>query len=122
VSLAFRVALGARRRDVLRLVALSGRNQRGLGNSRRSCTQPWSEIVSLPAEIGEWHAGDPIMVLARVAGCSFWWLPLACMVPARRALGIDPMAALRLRVTPSLARAYLYDLMIENVHGSLGRT
>jgi putative ABC transport system permease protein len=54
-ELGVRVAHGARRRDVPRLVAFVGRNQRGLGNSRRSCTQPWSESSHCPLD-REWNA------------------------------------------------------------------
>jgi ABC-type antimicrobial peptide transport system permease subunit len=91
-ELGVRVALGARRRDVLRLVALSAGTSVGLG-----IVAGLALSLGLNRLIARWiESGtrDPIMVLA-VSGLLILVAALACMVPARRALAIDPMAALR---------------------------
>jgi ABC-type antimicrobial peptide transport system permease subunit len=91
-ELGVRVALGARRGDVLRLVARSAGTSVGLGI-----------IVGLALSFGlnrliaQWIASgtrNPFLILAAslvlVAVAA-----LACLIPARRAVSIDPMAALR---------------------------
>jgi predicted permease len=91
-ELGVRVALGARRRDVLRLVALSAGTSVGLG-----IVAGLALSLGLNRLIARWiESGtrDPIMVLA-AAGLLILVAALACMVPARRALATDPMAALR---------------------------
>ena len=91
-ELGVRVALGARRRDVLRLVALSAGTSVGLG-----IVAGLALSLGLNRLIARWiESGtrDPIMVLA-ASGLLILVAALACMVPARRALAIDPMAALR---------------------------
>jgi predicted permease len=91
-ELGVRVALGARRRDVLRLVALSAGTSVGLG-----IVAGLALSLGLNRLIARWiESGtrDPIMVLA-ASGLLILVAALACMVPARRALAIDPMVALR---------------------------
>jgi ABC-type antimicrobial peptide transport system permease subunit len=86
------VALGARRRDVLSIVALSGGTGVGLGIAAGLALS-----FGLNRIIGRWienGAHDPIMVLA-ASMLLIAVAALACLVPARRALSIDPMVALR---------------------------
>ncbi len=91
-ELGVRVALGAGRHDVLRLVAFSAGTSVGLGI-----------IVGLALSFGlnrlvarwiESGTRDPVMILA-VSGLLILVAAFACLIPARRALAIDPMAALR---------------------------
>jgi ABC-type antimicrobial peptide transport system permease subunit len=91
-ELGIRVALGAQRRDVLRIVALSAGTSVGLGILSGLILS-----FALNQVIARWieNAGhDPLIVLA-VSGILIAVAALACWMPARRALGIDPMAALR---------------------------
>ena len=91
-ELGVRVALGARRRDVLRLVALSAGTSVGLG-----IVAGLALSFGLNRLIAQWvESGtrDPIMLLT-VSALLILVAACACLVPARRALAIDPMAALR---------------------------
>jgi putative ABC transport system permease protein len=91
-ELGVRVALGARRGDVLRLVALSAGTSVGLG-----IVSGLVLSFSLNRLIAQWiESGtrDPFMALAASA-LLILVATFACVVPARRALAIDPMAALR---------------------------
>jgi ABC-type antimicrobial peptide transport system permease subunit len=91
-ELGVRVALGARRRDVLSIVALSAGTGVGLGIAAGLALS-----FGLNSIMGRWienGAHDPIMVLA-VSTLLIAVAALACLVPARRALSIDPMIALR---------------------------
>jgi putative ABC transport system permease protein len=91
-ELGVRVALGARRGDVLRLVGFSAGTSVGLG-----IAVGLGLSLGLNRFIGQWiESGtrDPILVLA-ASGLLVLVAALACMVPARRALAIDPMVALR---------------------------
>ncbi len=91
-ELGVRVALGARRRDVLGIVALSAGTSVGLGIAAGLALS-----FGLNRIIDRWITGgthDPIMVLA-ASGLLIAVAVLACLVPARRALSIDPMIALR---------------------------
>jgi predicted permease len=91
-ELGVRVALGARRRDVLSIVALSAGTGVGLGIAAGLALS-----FGLNRIIGRWienGAHDPIMVLA-ASMLLIAVAALACLVPARRALSIDPMVALR---------------------------
>jgi predicted permease len=91
-ELGVRVALGARRRDVLRLVAFSAGTSVGLGIvAGLALSFGLNRLIVRWIESG---TRDPIMVLA-ASGLLILVAALACMVPARRALAIDPMAALR---------------------------
>jgi predicted permease len=91
-ELGVRVALGARRRDVLSIVAVSAGTGVGLGIAAGLALS-----FGLNRLIGRWIENgthDPIMVLA-VSTLLIAVAALACLVPARRALSIDPMIALR---------------------------
>jgi ABC-type antimicrobial peptide transport system permease subunit len=91
-ELGVRVALGARRRDVMSIVAVSAGTGVGLGIAAGLALS-----FGLSRIIGRWienGAHDPIMVLA-VSMLLIAVAALACLVPARRALSIDSMVALR---------------------------
>ena len=91
-ELGVRVALGARRRDVLSIVALSAGTSVGLGIAAGlALSFGLNRLIARWIESG---TRDPIMVLA-ASGLLILVAALACMVPARRALSIDPMVALR---------------------------
>jgi ABC-type antimicrobial peptide transport system permease subunit len=91
-ELGVRVALGARRRDVLSIVALSAGTGVGLGIAAGlALSFGLNRIIARWIENG---THDPIMVLA-VSTLLIAVAALACLVPARRALSIDPMVALR---------------------------
>jgi len=91
-ELGVRVALGARRRDVLRIVAVSAGTSVGLGiASGLALSFGLSRLISRWIESG---TRDPIMILG-VSGLLILVAAFACLVPARRALAINPMAALR---------------------------
>jgi predicted permease len=91
-ELGVRVALGARRRDVLRLVAFSAGTSVGFGIvAGLALSFGLNRLIARWIESG---TRDPIMVLA-ASGLLILVAALACMVPARRALAVDPMAALR---------------------------
>ena len=91
-ELGVRVALGARRRDVLGIVALSAGTSVGLGIAAGlALSFGLNRLIARWIESG---TRDPIMVLA-ASGLLILVAALACLVPARRALSIDPMVALR---------------------------
>ena len=87
-----RMALGAQRFDVLRIVLLSSASSVGLGLA--------SGIVlslGLTRVLMRWVENathNPLMVLA-VSLLVILVAALACLVPARRALAVDPISALR---------------------------
>jgi ABC-type antimicrobial peptide transport system permease subunit len=91
-ELGVRVALGARRRDVLSLVALSAGTSVGLGIAAGLALS-----FGLNRMIARWiESGtrDPLIILG-VSAVLVAVAALACLVPARRALAIEPMTALR---------------------------
>jgi predicted permease len=91
-ELGIRVALGARRRDVLRLVGLSAGTSVGLGIvAGLALSFGANRLITRWVESG---TRDPIMILA-ISGLLVLVAVFACLVPARRALAIDPMTALR---------------------------
>ena len=91
-ELGVRVALGARRRDVLYLVAFSAGTSVGLGILAGLALS--FGLNSLIARWIESGTRDPILVLAASA-LLILVAALACLLPARRALAVDPMVALR---------------------------
>jgi predicted permease len=87
-----RMAFGARRGDVLRLVALSAGTSVGLGLILGAALSvSLSRFVTRWVETGSVHPlmipGVALVVIAVAA--------MACLVPARKALSVDPMTALR---------------------------
>lgn len=91
-ELGIRVALGARRRDVLRLVAFSAGTSVGLG-----IVAGLALSFGMNRMITRWIEGgarDPLLVLL-VSAILLVVAALACLIPARRALAVQPMTALR---------------------------
>jgi putative ABC transport system permease protein len=87
-----RMAFGARRWDVLRLVALSASTSVGLGLILGATLSfSLNRFVTRWVETGSFHPlmvpGVSLLVIAVAA--------MACLVPARKALSVDPMTALR---------------------------
>jgi ABC-type antimicrobial peptide transport system permease subunit len=92
-ELGIRMALGAERRDLLRLVVGQGISLALIGSA-----------IGVGAAIGVTrfmsemlygiHADDPL-TFAGVAILMIFVALLACYIPARRAMKVDPMAALR---------------------------
>ena len=91
-ELGIRMAFGARRADVLRLVALSAGASVGLGLSVGVILSfSLSRIVTRWVEFGTFRpamVGAVSLLVVAVAA-------VACLVPARRAVSVDPMTALR---------------------------
>jgi predicted permease len=91
-ELGVRVALGARRRDVLSLVALSAGTSVGIGIAvGLALSLGLNRLIARWIESG---TRDPWMMLV-VSLVLIAVAALACLIPARRATAIDPMAALR---------------------------
>lgn len=91
-ELGIRVALGARSGDVLEIVALAAATSVGLG-----ITVGLVLSLSLNGFVAHWlqnGVSNPVMVLL-ASMILIAVAALACLVPARRALAIDPMTALR---------------------------
>jgi ABC-type antimicrobial peptide transport system permease subunit len=86
------MALGAQRKDVLRIVLLSSGASVGLGLALGAALSlGLGRVVTRWVEDG---VHDPRMVLA-VSLLVIVVAALACLVPALRALAVDPMTALR---------------------------
>ncbi len=91
-ELGVRVALGAQRRDVLRIVVLSAGRSVGLGiTAGLALSFGLNRIMARFIENG---THDPIVILT-VSLLLVAVAILACLAPARRALAVDPIAALR---------------------------
>jgi ABC-type antimicrobial peptide transport system permease subunit len=91
-ELGVRVALGARRGDILRLIGLSAGTSVGIG-----ILSGLALSFGLNRMIAQWMENgtrDPILVLL-VSAILVCVAALACLIPARRALAIDPVTALR---------------------------
>jgi putative ABC transport system permease protein len=90
-----RMALGARRRDVLGLVARQGLIQVLIGLGLGVGLAGWLSMM-MAGMLYETDPFDPIIflvIVACLAGTAF----LACLFPALRASRVDPLAALRAR-------------------------
>lgn len=91
-ELGIRVALGARRSDVLRLVGLSAGTSVGIGLlAGLALSFGLNRLIARWIENG---SRDPMLVLL-VSAILVGVAALACLTPARRALAIDPMTAVR---------------------------
>jgi putative ABC transport system permease protein len=87
-----RMAFGARRTDVLRLVALSAGSSVSMGLALGAILSlSLGQVITRWVEFGTFGplmvGGVSLLVVAVAA--------LACLVPARKAVSVDPMAALR---------------------------
>ncbi len=87
-----RVALGAQRADVLRIVFVSAVGSVGGGIAAGLVLA--LALSKLLAHWSEGSARDPLILLAVTVLLGVVAL-LSCAIPARRALGVDPMTALR---------------------------
>jgi predicted permease len=91
-ELGVRIALGARRRDVLRIAGVSAGTGVGLG-----IVSGLALSFGLGRMIAQWIENgtrDPLVVLG-VSVILLAVAAIACLVPARRALAINPIEALR---------------------------
>lgn len=88
-----RMALGARPRQVISLVVRRALWQLGFGFACGvACIRAWGAV--LPTGSAAVSATDPA-VLAIVGGVLLAFTLVACIVPARRAVRLDPVAAIR---------------------------
>jgi ABC-type antimicrobial peptide transport system permease subunit len=91
-ELGVRIALGARRRDVLRIAGVSAGTGVGLG-----IVSGLALSFGLGRMIAQWIENgtrDPLVVLG-VSVLLLAVASIACLIPARRALAINPIEALR---------------------------
>ena len=92
-EIAIRLAMGARRRDVLRVILRHGLVMAAVG-----CAAGLAMALPLPrvfdAMFDGLHARDPRIFVA-VPLALFAVTMVATFIPARRALGVDPVASLR---------------------------
>jgi predicted permease len=87
-----RMALGAQRGHVLRMVALSAGTSVGIGVlAGLALSLGLNRLIARWVESG---AHDPLMILG-VSALLIAVAALACLIPAQRALSVDPMTALR---------------------------
>jgi predicted permease len=90
-----RIALGAQRGDVLRLILKTGANLVGLGIVLGLVASfAATRLLASQLELFQIKSTDPVSFLAVMVLLSFV-ATMACLIPARRATAIDPMNALR---------------------------
>jgi ABC-type antimicrobial peptide transport system permease subunit len=92
-ELAVRISLGAQRRDVLKLVMGQGLRV-ALAGTAIGLAATWTLTRLVRTMLFETSATDPL-TLAAVTALMALVVLAACGVPARRAAGVDPVAALR---------------------------
>jgi ABC-type antimicrobial peptide transport system permease subunit len=90
-----RMALGARRRDVLRLVVRQGLMQVGVGLVLGFALAAWLAMM-MAGMLYETDPFDPVIFLVIIV-CLAGTGILACLLPALRASRVAPLAALRAR-------------------------
>jgi predicted permease len=94
-ELGVRIALGAQRADVLRLVLKSGATVVGLGIVLGlACSLAATRLLTSQIDLFQVKSTDPVsflVVIALLVGVA----AVACLGPARRATKVDPMEALR---------------------------
>jgi len=88
-----RMALGARRSDVLKMVMGQGLRLTGIGLAIGLCAALAAARLLTPLLYGI-HANDPATMAAVVVGLAAIALS-ACYLPARKAMRVDPSVALR---------------------------
>jgi putative ABC transport system permease protein len=94
-ELGVRIALGAQRADVLRLVLKSGAGLVGLGLALGLAgSLAATHLMASQLDLFQVHSTDPISILSVI--CLLVAVAtVACLAPARRAARVDPMEALR---------------------------
>jgi predicted permease len=88
-----RLALGAQKRDILWLVMKDGLRFAGIGVSL-GLISAFALSRLLASQLYGVSPADPV-TFAVVAAMMFFVTLLACYIPTRRAMGVDPMVALR---------------------------
>jgi putative ABC transport system permease protein len=92
-ELGIRIALGAQRRDVRRLILRDGLALTGTGLALGGLAA-WAAVRVLNSQLYNVSASDPLtfcLVALLLASVALW----ACYLPARKAMKTDPMTALR---------------------------
>ncbi len=92
-EIGIRMALGARAKDVLRQILVEGLGQIVLGLALGAVIAVWltSGLAQILYQVERW---DPTIALT-TAGLLVVTGLLACLIPARRAAGVDPTSAMR---------------------------
>ncbi|HUK30994.1 MAG TPA: FtsX-like permease family protein, partial [Candidatus Acidoferrum sp.] len=92
-ELGLRIALGAQRRDILSLVLARGLGVALVGMAIGTAAALWLTRLMSSLVFGV-STSDPLTFGSVAAALTLIAL-VACYVPARRAMGVDPMVALR---------------------------
>jgi ABC-type antimicrobial peptide transport system permease subunit len=92
-EIAIRVALGAQRQDVLRLIVKEGAKYSFAGIAL-GLAGAFAVTRLLASELNGVSSVDPLTYLAAAALMAVVTL-LACYIPTRRAMRVDPLIALR---------------------------
>jgi ABC-type antimicrobial peptide transport system permease subunit len=92
-EIGIRIALGARRREILRLVVGEGlvTVAGGIAAGLIAGAALSRLLVTLLYQVKPWDPATFVAIAAVIAGAAL----AACVLPARRALGVDPAVALR---------------------------